>query len=82
VYSYLYKQSLRNLDELITIVTAAKLRMSDEERLRSIDRIYAEMEDKVLFLKSFNSSTQLLITQRAKATHQLNTTRKLHDLEP
>jgi hypothetical protein len=82
VYSYLFKQSLRNLDELLTIVTASKLRMSDEERLQAIDRIYYDMENKVLFLKVFNSSTQVLVMQRAKENHELNTVQKLYEVTP
>lgn len=82
VYSFLFKASMRNLDELITIVTASKLRMSDEERMKSIDRIYHEMEEKVIFLKMFNGSTQMLVVQRAKSRHQLNQTRRLNNLTP
>jgi len=82
VYSYLFKQSLRNLDELLTIVTASKLRMSDEERLQAIDRVYYDMENKVLFLKVFNSSTQVLVMQRAKENHELNTVQKLYEVTP
>lgn len=82
VYSYLFKQSLRNLDELLTIVTASKLRMSDEERLQAIDRIYYDMENKIVFLKVFNSSTQVLVMQRAKENHELNTVQKLYEVTP
>ncbi|AYB32000.1 TerB family tellurite resistance protein [Chryseolinea soli] len=82
VYSYLFKQSLRNLDELITIVTASKIRMSDEERIKSIDRIYLEMEEKVIFLKVFNGNTKILVIERAKARHEVNTNKKLHGIAP
>jgi hypothetical protein len=82
VYEYLFKQSLRNLDELVMIVTASKLRMSDEERLHGIDRIYDDMEDKVTFLKLFNSSTQALIVQRAKDSHEVTSLEKLYDVTP
>lgn len=82
VYSYLFKQSLRNLDELITIVTASKLRMSDEERIKSIDRIYYEMEEKVIFLKVFNGNTKILVMQRAKVRNEINTNKKLHGIAP
>lgn len=82
VYNYLFKQSLRNLDELLMIVTANKLRMSDEERLQAIDRIFHDMEDKVVFLKMFNGSTQILVIQRAKERHDVNKVQKLHDLTP
>lgn len=82
VYSYLFKQSLRNLDELLMIVTANTLRMSDEERLHAIDRIFYDMEDKIVFLRMFNSSTQILIEQRAKESNDVNKVRKLHDVTP
>ncbi len=79
VYEYLFKESLRNLDELLMIITASKLRMSDEERLSAIDRIYLDMQNKVTFLKLFNSSTQLLIMERAKEGHEVSTLEKLYD---
>ena len=82
VYSYLFKQSLRNLDELLMIVTAAKLRMSDEERLRAIDRIYYDLENKVVFLKLFNSTTQRLAMQRARDNHDVITLQKLYGVTP
>ena len=82
VYDYLFKQSLRNLDELLMIVTASRLRMSDDERLAAIDRIYLDMQNKVTFLKLFNSSTQVLVMERAKERHQVGTVQKLYDLTP
>ena len=82
VYSYLFKQSLRNLDELLMIVTAAKLRMSDEERLRAIDRIYYDLENKVVFLKLFNSTTRWLAMQRARDNHDVITLQKLYGVTP
>uniref|UniRef100_A0A0N5A0C1 TerB family tellurite resistance protein n=1 Tax=Parastrongyloides trichosuri TaxID=131310 RepID=A0A0N5A0C1_PARTI len=42
VYARLLKSSLKNLDELTLVVTASKLRMSDDERIQSIDRIHAD----------------------------------------
>jgi hypothetical protein len=82
VYSDLSWQSLRNLDELYMVITASQLRMSDEERLQAIDRIYYDLEDKLFFLKEFNSSTRILIMQRAKAKQDVNALRHLHDVTP
>lgn len=82
VYSTLIDESLRNLDELLMVVTASKLRMSDEERLKSIDRIYCDIEDKVVFLTDFNNSTQLLLMQRQAAKYDVNNLRKLYEVTP
>lgn len=81
VYSYLVRQSLRNLDELLMVITASRLRMSDEERLKAIDRIFESMEEKVSFLVRLNTTAGVLIVQRAKANRDLITTQKLYDVK-
>lgn len=81
VYGNLLNQSLRNLDELLTIVTANKLRMSDDERLQAIDKIYIDMEDKLLFLRNFNASSNVLALQRARESKDVNTAKGIRDLK-
>jgi regulatory protein YycH of two-component signal transduction system YycFG len=81
VYDYLIKQSLKNLEELAMIVTANKLRMSDDERIQSIDRIYFDIENKLSFLRYFNNSTQVLVLQRAKEGSDVDAAKKLYELD-
>lgn len=81
VYGNLLNQSLRNLDELLTIVTANKLRMSDDERLQAIDKIYMDMEDKLLFLRNFNASSNVLALQRAREFNDVNTAKAMRELK-
>lgn len=64
VYTNLMNGSVKNIDDLLTIITADELRMSDEERLAGIDRIYSDVQDKLMFLKGFNNSTSVLAAQR------------------
>ena len=78
VYNNLFKQSLRNIDELTSVITVNKLRMSDDERLASIDKIYADMQDKLLFLRSFNNNTSVLAIQRAKERNDVNAMRSIY----
>ena len=80
VYGNLFKLSLRNLDELATVITANKLRMSDDERLESIDRIYADMQDKLVFLRNFNANTSVLSVQRSKEYNDVNSLRNLYEV--
>jgi hypothetical protein len=80
VYGQLITESLKNLEALTMVITASKLRMNDDERLAAIDRIHADMEDKLVFLRDFNNSTQLLIIQRAKERSGITTLRKLNDV--
>ena len=80
VYDNLFKESLRNLDELLTVVTAGKTRMSDDERLQAIDRIYADMQDKLMFLRHFNNNTTILAVQRAKERNDAQTIQKIYGI--
>ena len=81
VYVYLARQSLDNLEELAMIVTANKLRMSDDERIQAIDRIYFDLENKLSFLRYFNGSTQILVAQRAKENNGVGAVKKLYEVE-
>lgn len=81
VYTYLVKRSLRNLEELTMIVTASKLRMTDDERLKAIDRIFFDMESKLSFLRYFNNSTQMLVMQRERANSDVSTIQSLYELK-
>jgi hypothetical protein len=77
VYGNLFQQSLKSLDELLMVITASGLRMSDDERLEAIDRIFSDMQDKLTFLRSFNNSTKLLAVQRIKEQAEVDISRKL-----
>ncbi|WP_026898842.1 hypothetical protein [Daejeonella oryzae] len=80
VYKQLFNQSLNNLDELATVITSSKLRMSDDERLQAIDRIFAESQDKLQFLRDFNKQAGILILQRTKEEVDLKVTKEYYDL--
>lgn len=80
VYNFLFQASVKNLDDLITIITATRLRMSDEERRIAIDRLFYDMEGKLIFLRGFNSQTQMLAIQRARAAGDVKTLQALYGL--
>ena len=82
VYSRLGAESLKNLDALTTVLTAKKLRASDDERLGLIDGIYGDMTDQLSFLRHFNSNAGLLAAQRGAQKADTQTTRKLYELQP
>lgn len=80
VYKFLFEASVRNLEDLAMIITATKLRMSDDERMQAIDRIFFDMENKVVFLRYFNNNTQLLAVQRARSQNDVRTMQQLYGL--
>ncbi|WCT14379.1 TerB family tellurite resistance protein [Mucilaginibacter jinjuensis] len=80
VYTQLVNQSLQNLDDLTNVLTAGKLRMSDDERMRAIDRIYASSSDKLQFLRHFNRQGVLLNIQRSKDIGDTRTVKQFYGI--
>lgn len=81
VYSNLVNKSVENINELIMVTTANKTQMSDDERLQAIDRIFYDIQDKYVFLKSFNNSTKMLALQRARQQGDINMTKALYGIK-
>jgi hypothetical protein len=82
VYSSLLSGSAQNLDALTSVLTAKKLRASDEERLLLIDHIYQDMADKLVFLRHFNSNNSLLAAQRNQEKASIATMQTILDVTP
>ncbi|MFV8369647.1 TerB family tellurite resistance protein [Flavobacterium sp. LB2R40] len=80
IYSKLFKESIRNLDELTSVISANTLRMSDDERLAAIDKVYADMQDKLSFLRNFNNNTSVLGIQRTKERNDINAMRSIYKI--
>ncbi len=78
VYSNLFNESMKNLDELYMVITAGQLRMTDDERLQAIDRIHARIEDQFSFLENFNSSASYLALQRKSEQTEINMSKKIY----
>lgn len=82
VYGNLVEQSRQNLDELTMFLTSGNFKMTDDERLAGIDRIYDQMQDKLIFLRSFNNKTSVLVLQRSKQHKDVQMFRQLYNLKP
>lgn len=80
VYGNLFNESLKALDELSMIITSGKLRMSDDERLQAIDKVYLSVEEQYTFLKEFTNNTNLLSLQRKAEKAEIEMSRRLYGL--
>ncbi|WP_205687073.1 TerB family tellurite resistance protein [Chitinophaga rhizosphaerae] len=81
VYGRLLDDGLKSLDELLMIVTARTLRMSDDERIHAIDRVFAGVEKQLMFLRRFNNQQTMLAIERMRDQSELKTLKNLHDIE-
>jgi hypothetical protein len=79
VYDKVLSGSLQGLDELTVVITAGSLRMSDDERLQAIDRVYGDMKSKLTFIRAFNKENALTAAQRLQAQNQISTLDNLYN---
>lgn len=82
LYDGLFKASLRNLDELVLILTGGELRMSDFERLEAIDRLHGEMSGLLISLREINSELTTLGRQRIRIKNERKSILKLNGINP
>lgn len=68
------------IEHLIEITSDGHSRMKDDERIERIDRLYAEMQDRYSFLKSFSAQTDGLVQQRLQEQREINTSKALYGI--
>jgi hypothetical protein len=78
VYSNLLNKSLQNLGELSIVMTAGTLRMSDDERIAAIDRVYNGICGQLNFLRGFNDEASVLVMQRKRDLANTKAEQKLN----
>lgn len=78
VFTQLLNQSVDNLTNLTNIITANTLRMSDAERLRAIDHIYDDTQNKLVFLRHFDNQVALLALERQKEQNDTQMLKQLY----
>ena len=69
-----------SISELLTIIKSDEAQMTDDERLKRIDRIYEDMLDKHAFVQAFGNDTQMLSTDRDKEKMETDLLRKNYDV--
>jgi hypothetical protein len=80
VYNNLVEQSIKGLSDLTSVLTNNVMRASDDERLSEIDRLDAEMQDRLSFLRHFDNNTTILALQRAREQNDVNTIKNIYGI--
>lgn len=81
VFSHLLDASAKDLDELQLVVSDGKVQMTDDERLRRIDRIYLDMQEKYAFARSFAADAGLLVRERQRQQAEITTEKQIYQLK-
>ena len=80
MYNNLIDQSIKGLSDLTNVITDGTLRASDDERLDMIDKLNAEMQDRLSFLRYFNNNTTVLALQRAREKNDVGTIKNIYGI--
>ena len=72
VFTNLLDECANNIDELLMIVVDGKVTMKDNERLRRIDKLYNDMQDKYAFTSNFSEEMGMLAAQRISEQTDIN----------
>lgn len=81
VFSRLLDDCDKTLDELITITTDGKVEMKDDERMKRIDMLYLDMQDKFTFSQSFSNDARSLAAARLREQSDVQTSRVLQGIK-
>lgn len=65
-------ECIKDMEELLLVITSGKVKMTDDERIKRLDKVYAAMKDKSAFTQSFCNEAGLLIRQKENKQRSIN----------
>jgi len=81
VFNNVLDECSKILDELFGLVTNGELQMRDDERVRRIDVLYANMQERQVFVQSFANAAKGLSVQRLNDHFDIDMENKLSGLK-
>jgi hypothetical protein len=79
VKDHLLDECFKDLEELLLVVTAGKVEMSDAQRLERLDKVYISMMDKYSFALDFSAQVKLLIAGGIREEQSINYLKKFYE---
>jgi hypothetical protein len=80
VYSGIIAESVKSVDEIVTVLTSFSLQMSDAARLKIISRASADIERDTGDLRNFNNQTGQVSLQRSQSLQEISTIKSLYGI--
>lgn len=80
VYKGILNESVRNLDQILLVITAFKTQMNDSQRLTIITQAGDRIEQNLVDLVEFNKNTFQISLNRAKSQYEFDYLKKLYGL--
>lgn len=77
VIDNLLEECLKNIDELILVITSGELSMNDHERIERIAKLNFDMQEKLAFTASFSNEMSVLAIQRLTEQTEIEYSKKI-----
>lgn len=81
MFDNLLEECIKTIDELFMVITSNQLEMKDDERLKRVDKLYLDMQDKYSFCSSFREEMGLLSVQRLGEQIEINRSKLINGLK-
>ena len=80
IYSGMFDESLKNLDQLFLVINAFTTQMNDAGRLEIINTVSDNLERQFTDLREFNTQNRMLSIQRASELGEIEYVRRLYGI--
>lgn len=80
VYTGMFDESVKSIDQLFLVVNAFATQMSDAKRLEIINEVSDNLEQQFMDLKDFNNQNKMVSLQRASEKGEIEYVKKLYGL--
>ena len=81
VFDNLLSECLNSIEELFLVITSGELEMKDDERMKRIDKLYTDMQNKYAFSADFSNEMGVLSAQRVGEQMELNRSKLINGLQ-
>lgn len=81
VFNRLIDDCAGTIEQLTMVITGNQLEMKDDERLKRIDALYNDMQDKYSFAQSFAGEANILAASRLREQNDIQTSRVLNGIK-
>lgn len=81
VFENLLDECIKTVEELILVTTSGELELKDDERLKRIDRLYADVQDKYSFTCAFSEDMGILAVQRLGEQMEINRSKLINGIK-
>ncbi|WP_276502900.1 conjugal transfer protein TraI [Terrimonas pollutisoli] len=80
IYTGMFDESLKSIDQLFLVVNAFATQMSDAKRLEIINTVSDNLQQQFMDLKDFNDQNKMISLQRASGKGEIEYVKKLYGL--